>query len=293
MNRQNINGLFVLDKPRGLTSRDAVNRVQTWFPRGTKVGHTGTLDPLATGVLVICLGSATRLADYVQQMKKTYRTTVRLGATSDTDDADGTATPVADAIPPIRDALELALAKLTGPIDQVPPAYSAIKVEGQRSYDLARAGVDANLKPRRVEVYRIDILSFDYPFLQLEIECSKGTYIRSLARDLGHALGCGGMVQELRRLAVGPFSVEQAVTLDSSFEVVMQHLRPLRDALAELPAVTVSDTQAERLRFGQTLRIAGAVAGEAAVVDSRGRLIAIGVVDATAMLKPIKVLPPE
>src|SRR5262249_27852927 len=148
-------GLLVLDKPSGITSRDAIDRAARWFPRRTKVGHTGTLDPLATGVLVVCVGATTRLAEYVQAMTKTYRSTFHLGATSDTDDADGTVTPVPGARAPARGEVEGALRGLVGAVEQVPPAYSAAKVTGQRAYALARQGEEVQLAARVVQVYAI------------------------------------------------------------------------------------------------------------------------------------------
>src|SRR5262249_14807566 len=169
-------GLLVIDKPGGITSRDAVDRALRWFPRGTRVGHTGTLDPLATGVLVLCVGSATRLTEYVQQMGKTYRTTVRLGARSDTDDADGTVTPVVGAVAPTREQLDACLQGFLGEFEQVPPAFSAAKVTGQRAYDLARKGQEVTLQPRKVRVDGIDVLRYDYPEADLEVRCGKGTY---------------------------------------------------------------------------------------------------------------------
>src|SRR5262249_45363855 len=159
--------------------------------RGTRLGHTGTLDPLATGVLVLCVGSATRLADYVQRMSKTYRSLFRLGARSDTDDADGAVTPVAGAAAPEPAALEACLRQFVGTIEQVPPAYSAAKVTGQRAYDLARRGREVSLQARAVQVHGIEVLRYDYPELEVEVRCGKGTYIRALARDLGARLGCG------------------------------------------------------------------------------------------------------
>src|SRR4051794_13974295 len=233
-----FDSLLVLDKPGGMTSRDAVDRALRWFPRGTRVGHTGTLDPLATGVLVLCVGSATRLTEYVQQMEKTYHTTVRLGARSDTDDADGTVTPVEEAVAPTREQLEACLQGFLGEIEQVPPAFSAAKVMGRRAYDLARRGEEVTLQPRKVQVYGIDVRRYEYPEVDLEVRCGKGTYIRSLARDLGQRLGCGGLVQVLRRTRVGPFDAADAVPLDADPETVRSRLLPTTTAVAELPWVT-------------------------------------------------------
>lgn len=291
MRRKGHDGLLVLDKPGGITSREAVDRALSWFPRGTRMGHTGTLDPLATGVLVLCLGQATRLAEYVQRMRKTYRAGLLLGARSDTDDADGTVTPVAVAQPPELPQLHDALDRFRGEIDQVPPAYSAAKVAGQRAYDLARQGQEIDLRPRRVTIYRIDLLRYDWPLLDLEVHCGKGTYIRSLARDLGDLLGCGALVQTLRRSRVGPFTAAEAVTLDAAADQARARLRPAVEALAELPRLVVTADEARRLRQGQTLRHHPvAEPGETAVFDPADSLVAVAYGDPErGLLKPEKV----
>ncbi len=281
MKRTSIDGLLVVDKPAGITSREAVDRALRWFPRGTRMGHTGTLDPLATGVLVLCLGQATRLTEYVQRMKKTYRAGVLLGARSDTDDADGTVTQVFGAEPPTLARLHDVLDSFLGEIDQLPPAYSAARVAGQRAYDLARRGQEVALQPRRVSIYRIDVLRYAWPLLELEVLCGKGTYIRSLARDLGDRLGCGGLVQALRRTRVGPFTAEEAATLDATADAAQARVRPVLEALADLPRMTVTADEAIRLRQGQTVRLGpasrqqAAEPGEAAVLDPTGGLVAV------------------
>lgn len=289
-----VHGLLVLDKPGGLTSRDAVDRAQGWFPRGTKIGHSGTLDPLATGVLVLGIGVATRLLEYVQDMAKTYQAVVRLGATSDTDDADGTVTEIAGATPPSRDAVADALASFLGEIDQVPPAFSAAKVTGRRAYDLARRGEDVALRPRRVRVYRIDLQRYAYPELEIEVHCGKGTYIRSLARDLGARLGCGGLITVLRRLRVGPFEAADAVSLDADAATARARLRPVAEALAELPRLDVGADAARRLRQGQALPLPALPEGAetAAVFGPSGGLVGVARLDRPAgLLRPEKVLP--
>lgn len=289
-----LHGLLVLDKPGGLTSRDAVDRALRWFPRGTRLGHTGTLDPLATGVLVLCVGAATRLTEYVQRMAKTYRTRVLLGARSDTDDADGTVTAAAVGRPPGRAEVLVRLAEFVGPLDQVPPAYSAARVSGRRAYDLARRGEEVSLKPRRVEVYGIDLLAYDYPHLELEVRCGKGTYIRALARDLGERLGCGGLVEVLRRTRVGPFAAEDAVALDADTATARARLLPVAAAVSELPRVTLDTADVVRLRQGRAVGLAGALtpADEAAVYDGAGALVAVATVDReNRLLRPDKVLP--
>src|SRR5262249_3495327 len=196
------------------------------------------VDRLAAGVLVLCVGSATRLTEYVQQMPKTYRTTIRLGARSDTDDADGTITPVEGAVPPSRERLEQCLREFLGEIEQVPPSFSAVKITGQRRYDLAPKGRDMALQPRTVHVHAIDVCDYDYPAVTLEVRCGKGTYIRSLARDLGERLGCGGLVQALRRTRVGPFRPEDAVPLDATAETARSRLLPPAAAVAGVPGLT-------------------------------------------------------
>jgi tRNA pseudouridine55 synthase len=175
--------LLVIDKPAGMTSRAVVDHAQRWFPPRTRLGHTGTLDPLATGVLVLCVGAATRLAEYIQRMPKTYRAGIALGARSDTDDADGHITPVPDATPPGRAELVETLRGFVGTLDQVPPAFSAAHVDGRRAYDLARRGAEVSLTPRPVTIHVIDLERYEYPHLELNVACGKGTYIRSLARS--------------------------------------------------------------------------------------------------------------
>jgi tRNA pseudouridine55 synthase len=287
-------GLLVLDKPSCMTSRAALDRAARWFPRRTRLGHTGTLDPLATGVLVLCLGQATRLAEYVQRMAKTYRTRLQLGARSDTDDADGTITLVEAAQAPEAAAVAEAVAGLVGEIEQVPPGYSAAKVAGRRAYDLARQGKEVVLASRRVCVHGIDVLAYEYPHLDLEIRCGKGTYVRSLARDLGDRLGCGALVQTLRRLRVGPFTVDDAMTLETDVATVRSRLLPPAVAVADLPSVALAAAELEKMRHGQAVpvRSEGLISGpEVAVFNEAGRLKAVARMDVCrGLLFPEKVL---
>ncbi|MBA4189988.1 MAG: tRNA pseudouridine(55) synthase TruB [Planctomycetaceae bacterium] len=248
-----MNGLLVIDKPSGMTSRDVVNRVQKWFPRKTKIGHTGTLDPLATGVLVVCIGAATRLADYVQAMGKSYASRFRFGATSTTDDADGSVTETPDAVPPTREQVEAALASFVGTIEQMPPAFSALKIDGKRAHKLARAGKDVPLAARRVRIDAIRLVSYEWPFADVEVDCGKGTYIRSIARDAGERLGVGGMVQTLRRTRVGPYLAEDAVGLDLDPSRVGEDLVPMSSAVSLLPTVRVWGDNEARFRCGQVV----------------------------------------
>src|SRR5262245_60055019 len=283
-------GLLVLDKPGGMTSRDAVNQIQRKLPRGIRIGHTGTLDPLATGVLVICLGHATRLAEYVQAMSKTYHSTFLLGATSDTDDAEGTITRLPDVQPIPRQRIEEALAQFIAEIEQTPPAYSAVKVGGQRAHDLARTGSDVELRARQVKVHRIDVLSYDSPHLEVEVHCGKGTYIRSLARDLGVRLGCGGLVATLRRTAVGPYTAEQGLEPDASCEQIRANLRPMKDAVAGMTCVVATDEDVARIRCGQPIR--GDTSTETVVLNQSGELVAI-CDPRDGWLHPVKVIPSD
>jgi tRNA pseudouridine55 synthase len=295
MQRSLVHGLLVLDKPGGITSRDTVDRAQHWFPRGTRIGHTGTLDPLATGVLVVCVGQATRLTEYVQRMPKTYRADLQLGARSDTDDADGAVTPAPVAEPPDRHTVLAVLAQFIGEIDQVPPAHSAAKVAGRRAYDLARRGEEVTLQARRVSIHGIDVVEYAYPRLTVEVRCGKGTYIRSLARDLGERLGCGALVQTLRRTRVGPFDEGQAVALGVDAATARARLLPVAAAVSELPRVTPPAAELVRVAQGQSIPLIDdpepAGGDEVAVCDSHGRLAAIAAVDRAArLLRPVKVL---
>jgi tRNA pseudouridine55 synthase len=294
MSRTAVHGLLVIDKPAGITSRAVVDRVQRGLPRGTKIGHTGTLDPLATGVLVLCLGAATRLAEYLQGMTKTYRAGILLGSRSDTDDVDGTITPVENVMPPDRAAVEACLSGFLGVIEQTPPAFSAAKVAGRRAYDLARRGKDVDLQPRRVHIDQIDVLAYDYPHLQLEVSCGKGTYIRSLARDVGDRLGCGGLIETLRRTRVGPFTEQNALPLDAGAEAIRSNLLPLASAVSHLVAVRLDESKLAKLRQGLAVPaqvIASPEDGDVAVFDERGALVALARFDLkSGLLKPEKVI---
>lgn len=273
-----VSGLLVIDKPLRMTSRDAVNRAWRWLPRGTRIGHTGTLDPLASGVLVVCAGVATRLAEYVQRLEKVYRAGIRLGIRSTTDDGEGTLTADATSQVPSPEQIAAALHAFLGTIAQVPPDHSAAKVTGRRAYALARQGRDVALLPRQVTIHEITILQYAYPRLELDIRCGKGTYIRALARDLGERLGCGAYLESLRRTRVGPFSVHEALSLEADQETALGRLRPLADAVCALPRVLLSDALVERLQTGQGVPCPDNLADgeEVAVLSGTGALCAVG-----------------
>jgi tRNA pseudouridine55 synthase len=291
-----VKGILNLDKPSGITSRAVVDRVTRLLPR-IKVGHAGTLDPLASGVLIVCIGSATRLIESIQRMTKVYQTVVRLGARSDTLDAEGRVENVENPRVPSEVEVRQAIAGQIGEIRQLPPEYSALKIKGQRAYDLARAGLAVDLEPRLVRIDRVDLMSYRWPLLELEIACGGGTYIRSIARDVGEALGCGGLVATLVRTRIGPFAIDSSVdpmTLTSSS--LAANLRPALDAAPDLPAITLDESQAAAVAQGRALDAASLALdsvphGEIALLDSDGRLIAIGQGDSShRTIHPRKVL---
>ncbi len=241
-----FSGFLNINKPPALTSRDVVDRVLRHLPKRTKAGHAGTLDPLATGVLVVAIGPATRLIEAVQAQAKVYRAVVRLGARSDTLDADGTLEETRNPPRPSETDIRASLSTQIGTIAQVPPAYSALKLQGRRAYDLARSGQEFTLEPRPVRIDTIDILSYEWPLVDLEITCGAGTYIRSIARDLGESLGCGGLIQVLTRTRIGRFRIEDALDpCNLSQEQILTHLHPLSDAILDWPQVQLDAVQAQ------------------------------------------------
>ncbi len=247
-----MDGILNLNKPRGLTSHDVVARVRS-VARQREVGHAGTLDPMATGVLLLCLGRATRLAEYLMDSPKLYRARVRLGITTDTDDAEGN---VIAERPVAADwaAVEAALERFRGPILQVPPMYSALKRDGQPLYRLARRGQTVEREPRQVEIYRLELAVWEPPELTLEVLCSPGTYIRALARDLGEVLGCGAHLTGLVRLASGDFRLEDAAELEEvTPERLPDRLLPPDAALRQYPALHLSDAEARAVLHGRDI----------------------------------------
>ncbi len=269
-------GLLNLNKPAGWTSRDVVNRVQR-FVRPAKAGHAGTLDPLATGVLVVCVGPATRLIEYVQAGRKRYRGTFLLGRESDTEDISGDVRELTAPPIPAQAAIEAALLPLVGKIQQRPPAYSALKIQGQRAYDLARAGKPVDLAPRTIEVFALALVGYAYPEMVLDIECSGGTYVRSLGRDLAASLGTGAVMSGLVRTAVGSFPLTDACELDAlSPASIPSLLLPPALAVAQLPRITVSEAETLRIVQGKQLARTETIAGdEIAAFDDAGNLLAI------------------
>jgi len=252
-----LSGWAVVDTPAGMTSTQVVGKLR-WAFNAQKAGHAGTLDPLATGILPIAFGEATKTIPYIMDAEKVYRFTAKWGEARDTDDAEGEVTQTSD-VRPSRDEILAALPAFAGVISQVPPKYSAIKVDGERAYDLARDGEEVELSPREVEIYEIELIEVpDEDHATFEIECSKGTYVRSLVRDLARKLGTFGHVSALRRLAVGPFDESCAQGLDKWVELshippASRHLLPIETALDDIPALAVTGKDAGRLRQGQAV----------------------------------------
>ncbi len=266
-----IHGFLVIDKPSGMTSHDVVALVRR-LAKEKRVGHAGTLDPAATGVLVVALGMATRLIEYVQEeTSKRYRAVVRLGATTTTEDAEGEILTTA-LVPQLDEAgIRDVINRFIGDIEQVPPMYSALHHQGRRLHELARAGEVVELAPRPVRVERIDLLDWHSPLLELDIVCGKGTYIRSLARDIGAAIGCGAHLAALRRTAVGSFTINTAISLEQLASACGQPngtegsladivLAP-EIAVADWPIVTLDERAARLVRNGMPME-AGIVVGE-------------------------------
>ena len=273
-------GILNVNKPPGMTSRAVVDRVAGLVGRA-KAGHAGTLDPLATGVLVVCVGPATRLVDWIQRLPKSYRTVILLGARSDTLDADGQIEHQADPKVPSAEDIKATIVPMVGEVDQMPPEYSALKVRGRRAYDLARAGQSVELAPRRVRIDRITVVHYHWPRLELEVDCGAGTYIRSIARDIGEALGCGGLVETLIRTRIGSFTIEHALELDElSTKSIIQHLQPPLDALTDLPRLVLNPDQIAAVATGRRLSSQefpdpSIPPGEVALLGPDDRLIAL------------------
>ena len=281
----------MLDKPLGMGSTKAVGRVR-WLFGAEKAGHGGTLDPLATGVLPIALGEATKTVPFVMDGRKRYRFAVRWGEERDTDDAEGKVVATSD-VRPSADAIAAVLPQFTGTIAQVPPKFSAIKIEGERAYDLARDGQDVTLEARPVDIHGLTLVETpDADTAVFEAECGKGTYVRAIARDLGRKLGCYGHVSALSRVSVGPFGPETMISLEqlgalchraAAGEVPLADaLRPVETALDDIPALAVSGSDAARLQRGQAVLLRGRdapILRGPVYVTAAGHLVALAEVD--------------
>ena len=289
-----VDGWVILDKPVGLGSTPAVSRVRRLFG-AQKAGHGGTLDPLASGVLPIALGEATKTVAFVMDGQKEYRFTLCFGQARSTEDAEGEVTATSD-LRPADAAVRSALAAFVGEIEQVPPAFSALKVDGKRAYDLARAGEAVDLKPRRIVIERLELLGrADTDHADFVVSCGKGTYIRSLGRDLALSLGTVGYLSALRRTAVGPFREEAAISLPKlealgHSPALLGALAPVATALDDIPALALTEAQADRLRQGQPVLLTRDAPPSGALLraETGSRLVALVRSDGTS-LKPVRV----
>ena len=281
--RNVVSGVLVVDKPTGMTSHDVVQVVR----RGTgirRAGHTGTLDPRASGVLVILLGPAVRLSEFVSASDKRYQATIRVGSSTDTYDSEGTITDQTSDIDVSEEQFNEILQQFTGEIEQVPPPYSAVKVKGRKAYEMARRGEEVELKPRIINVYSLEVLEWDPPESVIDVYCSSGTYVRSLANDIGKALGTGAYLVGLRRTKSGRFTLRDAVPLRilrEAFEVGewYNYLIPAAEALADWPMVELDADQMEFVRHGHRIPAESGQTGWARGVSEQGDLVALMEVD--------------
>jgi tRNA pseudouridine55 synthase len=288
-----VTGILLLDKPTGISSNRALQQAKRLFGAG-KAGHTGSLDPLATGLLPVCFGEATKVAGYLLGARKAYAAECRLGATTDTCDSDGTVL-VEREVPALDDdAISRELAKLTGRITQVPPIYSALKQGGVPLYKRARRGEAVEAAPREVDVFRFDLTGRSANTLRLHVECGSGTYVRSLVRDLGEALGCGAHLTALRRLWVEPFREPRMFTLaeleslrERDPAALHECLLPIDAGLADWPALQLDERGADDVAHGRALRVAAAP-GRCRAYTPAGRLLAVGEVDAAGTFKVLR-----
>lgn len=294
---RNVSGILLLDKPRGITSNEALQRVKRFF-KAAKAGHTGSLDPLATGLLPVCLGGATKFSTFLLDADKHYRVRVRLGVTTTTADAEGEVVTEVSATGVGERDLQAALARFRGPIEQLPPMYSAVKHQGERLYKLARRGIEVERTPRSVNIHRIELRGFEPPEFEIDVHCSKGTYVRTLAADLGEALGCGGHVTDLRRTGVGPYleSGARFVTLAEVERHALAEgrdalLLPLESALHHWPSVGLSEDAAFYLRQGQAVLVPQApTEGLVRLYDPARKFIGVGCILDDGKVQPKRLL---
>ncbi len=285
-----IVGLINVNKPAGITSRDVVDRVARVTGQ-KKAGHAGTLDPMATGVLVVCLGWCTRLIEYVQGRPKRYRATFLFGQSSPSDDRETEVTLCADLPHPTRTQIDRVLPEFQGQILQRPPAYSALKINGKRAYLLARKGRDVELEPRPVEIYALNIIRYEFPELVLEITCGQGTYVRSLGRDLAERLGTVALMSALERTAIGAFAVDDACPWsDVERERIAPWLLPPRRAIDDMPTITVNDDDRSEIALGRPIKAPqlAVAANEYAAIDEARTLLGIMAPDEPGRLRVVR-----
>ena len=250
-----MNGIVIIDKPMGWTSQDVVSKLRGAL-KTRRIGHGGTLDPMATGVLPVFVGRGTRGVEFFEHAEKTYEATLRLGVTTDTEDTSGTVLEEKKVHISEAEILEI-LPRFRGKIQQIPPMYSALKVNGQKLYDLARKGKEVERQPREIEIFKLECLEFKGNEVKLLVHCSKGTYIRTLCKDIGAALGCGGCMAALRRVTAGEYTIEEAIPLQTLVDCAdpEQYLRPVDSMFRNYPAVTLTANQEKRCRNGNAFSV--------------------------------------
>lgn len=293
-----IDGILLLDKPAGAGSNQALQQVKRLY-QAQKAGHTGSLDELATGLLPICLGEATKISGYLLDADKYYRATCRLGIRTATGDAEGEVVSERPVPELDRETIEAALSRFRGEISQVPPMHSALKHQGKRLYELARQGIEVERKPRTVTIHSMELVDSGTDWLEIDVHCSKGTYIRTLAEDIGEALGCGAHISALRRLGAGPFSADQMVTMEQietalaegGLPAIDAMLMPVDSALAASPAIELASTLAYYLCQGQAVLVPNApTSGLLRLYDDRQRFLGIGEVLDDGRIGPRRLL---
>ena len=293
---RDVDGILLLHKPIGISSNRALQKTRHIF-RANKAGHTGSLDPLASGMLPICFGEATKFSGYLLDASKQYRTICQLGKTTSTGDAEGeviSESPVTVN----RAQVDSVLKQFIGKLEQVPPMYSAVKHKGQRLYHLARAGKEVERAARAIEIYSLELIHFDDDQLELDVHCSKGTYIRTLAEDIGKALGCGAFVSQLERTGVQPFNLQRCYTLEQLENLAAQGIEkldccllPVKSALSDLPELIIDTSAVDSLKQGQVVQVANTPASELlSLVAQNGQFIGVGKVLTDGRIAPKRLM---
>lgn len=294
---RNVSGILLLDKPAGVTSNDALQKVKRLF-RARKAGHTGSLDPLATGLLPICFGDATKLSAYLLDADKHYQVRVKLGETTSTADTEGEVVETASTDGIAESAVRALLPRFTGEIDQLPPMYSALKHKGERLYNLARQGIEVERELRRINIFKLELSNWSLPEFSLDVHCSKGTYVRTLAEDIGKAVGCGAHVTALRRTGVGPYADGELVSMTQLEDLRVQGtaaldelLLPMESALTHWPEVRLSDDAAYYMKMGQAVLVPQApTEGWVRIYSKPGKFLGVGCILEDGKVQPKRLL---
>lgn len=295
---RDLDGVILLDKPQGLSSNDILQRVKRLY-QANKAGHTGALDPLATGMLPICFGEATKFSQFLLDADKSYRVTAKLGERTDTSDAEGQVVAQKAVTVELADILQ-ALPHFRGKLQQVPTMFSALKYQGKPLYEYARAGITVERPARPITIFALDFIEYQKPYLTLDVRCSKGTYIRTLVDDLGEFLGCGAHVTVLRRTGVANYPIEQMVSWQQlqqlaeqqDFTLLDQYLLPVDTAVSTLPVLHLSEEQGRLLRFGQRVKFGNPLqlSGQVRLIQQDGRFLGIAEIDGNNVIRPQRLI---